>query len=340
MSSTVGIREVAILAGVSTATVSRSLNAPDSVRKALRDRVVAAVQASGYVPNAGARALSTNRSLTIGAVIPTVDNAMFAAGLEEAEQTLAGQGFHLLIATTRYDPVAELEVVRTMLARGVDGFLFMGDNHLPESMALLRAQRRPWINLGVWRPDWNMKQHAPSVGFDNIDASRQIARFLLDLGHTRIAMLAGVSRDNDRAAGRIEGMRQALMEAGLSLRVSEHPYSVEEGRMGLRALLAAGDDRPTAVACGNDVLAFGALAEAKAQRIEVPKTLSIVGFDDLEMARHQDPPLTTLRIDTRKMWRLGALGLLSALNGHTEPKQQRVEAALIVRGSTARATPD
>lgn len=337
MSSSIGIREVAKLAGVSTATVSRALNAPHTVRDDLRQQVLSAVKLSGYVPNAGARALSTNRSLTIGAAIPTVDNAMFAAGIEAAEQALSSHGYQLLIATTRYDPAVELDTARNMLSRGVDGFLFMGDNHRPELRTLLRAQGTPWVNLGVWRHDWRADKHARSVGFDNVAAGAQIARFLLNLGHRRIAMLAGISRDNDRAAGRIEGMRRELAAAHLPLVVSEHPYSVEEGRNGLRALVVSQPvaERPTAVACGNDVLAFGALAEARAQRIAVPRALSIVGFDDLELARHQDPPLTTMHIDTRQMWRLGAQALLDALQSESPPGQQSIEAALIVRGSTA-----
>jgi LacI family transcriptional regulator len=151
-------------------------------------------------------------------------------------------------------------------------------------------------------------------------------------------MLAGNASGNDRAADRIDGVRQALRAARLSLphkALIEAPYTLQAARQGTRTLLAA-DPAPTALVCGNDVLAWGALLECQALGVDVPRTLSVVGFDDLEISRHWQPALTTMHVPTEHMWTLAADYLLDRLNQRVgEALQQEVEVELLVRGSTA-----
>lgn len=326
------VQDVALAAGVSTATVSRSLNRPQDVRPALRERVMAAVEKLGYVAHAGARALSLRRSQTVGVVVPTVDNAIFAAGLQAFQARMAQEGFLTLLAVSDYSPAQEQAQAQALLARGVDALAFTGLSQQPELMTLLAQRGLPWVHTG----SYPAPAGSACVGFRNREAMAHAARYLLDLGHRRIAMLAGVTRDNDRAAERMEGVRAALTAAGIrwpARLCAESAYDVAAAREATRALLA---EQPTALLCGNDVLAWGALLECQAQGVQVPAQLSIVGFDDLPLSSHWQPALTTVHVPTVPMWTRAADYLLARLDGSlSELRQSEVAVELIVRSSTA-----
>jgi len=326
------IEDVARHAGVSTATVSRVLNQTDAVREALRARVETSVAALGYVPHAGARTMKLRRSGTLGAIFPTIDNAIFAKAIDALQRRLAEAGHQLLIATSDYDPRAEERQALTMLARGVDGLLLCGCGQDDSLLERLRARGVPAVHV----MSWPVPPDRIGVGFDNTHAMGQVVKYLVDLGHRRIALLAGVTRDNDRATARARGVREALAAAGLDLpasRLVERRYGIAPARDGLRQLMAA-KSRPTAIVCGNDVLAFGALLEAQRLGIAVPRQLSIVGFDDLELASHIQPSLTTVRVPADEMWRCAADRVLAALNGEEFPRETEIDVALVVRESS------
>jgi LacI family transcriptional regulator len=329
------IEDVADAAGVSTATVSRVLNRPDSVREALRSRVLEAITRLGYVPHAGARALKLQRSGTVGAVFPTVDNAIFAKAIDAFQQRLADAGLQLLIATSGYDVDTETRQAMNLVSRGADALALCGVGQSPQLLQFLHQRELPVVHAMTYPPPPGMV----CVGFDNARAIGQAVRYLLDLGHRRIAMLAGITRDNDRAAARVAGVRQALERAGLPLpagHLVERKYGLADAREGFRVLMAA-QPAPTAILCGNDVLAFGALLEARTMGIDVPGSVSIVGFDDLEMARHIQPALTTLHVPTQRMWHAVADRLIAALELLPVPAATEVEVELVVRGSTGPA---
>ena len=215
-SRTPTVEDVARAAGVSTATVSRALNKPDSVRPALRSQVLAAVDRLGYVAHAGARALSLRRSGTVGVIVPTIDNAIFAHGLQAFQQRMAQAGQVVLLAFSDYDAAQEEAQALALLARGVDALALTGVSQRATLMARLAQRGLPWVHTGSFpAPDG-----AACVGFRNRDAIGRAVQYLVDLGHRRVAMLAGLSTDNDRAAERIEGVRQTLAAAGLPLRAA------------------------------------------------------------------------------------------------------------------------
>jgi LacI family transcriptional regulator len=326
------IEDVAAAAGVSTATVSRALNKPESVREALRSRVSTAIAQLGYVPHAGARALKLQRSGTVGAVFPTVDNAIFAKAIDALQRRLADAGLQLLIATSGYDPQTESRQAINLVTRGVDALALCGVAQSPQLLQFLRQRELPVVHAMTYPAPPGMV----CVGFDNARAIGQAVRYLLDLGHRRMAMLAGVQRDNDRAAARVAGVRRALKKAGLALapqHLVERPYGLAEAREGFRALMSS-RPAPTAVLCGNDVLAFGALLEAQAMGLAVPGAVSVVGFDDLEMARHIHPALTTLHVPTQQLWHSVADRLVAALEQRPLAAAAEVEVELVVREST------
>lgn len=329
------IGDVARRAKVSTATVSRVVNAPDSVRSALRVRVQAAIAQLGYVPHAGARTLKSRRTGTVGAIFPTVDNAIFAKAIDALQHRLAEAGHQLLIATSDYDPTTEESQALNLLTCGADALLLCGTGQRPSLLSRLKARALPVLHVMSWPPPPGLA----CLGFDNERAMHQVVRYLLDLGHRRIAMLAGITRDNDRAAARLRGVRQALAAAGLALppeRVVERRYSLAAAREGLQRLMAVSPP-PTAVVCGNDVLAFGALFEAERLGLAVPRELSVTGFDDLELASHFQPALTTVHVPADVMWRGAADHVLALLRGEAPPPVSEIEVSLVVRTSTGPA---
>jgi LacI family transcriptional regulator len=327
------LSDVAVLAGVSTATVSRCLNAPNTVRPAMRDKVGRAIDELGYVPHGAARALASQRTHTIGAVIPTIDNAIFSKGLQALQRRLGESGYTLLLATSEYDIDREREQVETLVSRGVDGMLLVGQLHAPQVHELLLDKTIPYVHTWVF----DEASDHPCVGFDNREAARRMATYLLEIGHRDIGMITPIARCNDRAAARILGVRDALADYDLTLpaaRLLECPYSVAHARRSFRALMS-GQSRPSAVICSNDILALSALIECRALGVAVPRDVSITGFADLEFAEHFEPGLTTMHIPGEEMGRCAAEYLLARLSGEPVPANMEFNASLIVRGTTA-----
>jgi LacI family transcriptional regulator len=332
-SSKQGIRAVAARAGVSTASVSRALNSPDSVSAELRRRIDEAVQSVGYIPHASARALSSRRTRTLGAIIPTIDNTMFARGIASLQKYLSSVGYMLLLTTSGYDLDAELEQARNLISRGVDGLVLRGDCHHDTLRKLLADNAVPFVNVGVYRPD----RPYPCVGTDNEAAAHRAAMHVVELGHRKIGVVSALQRNNDRASARVEGFRRALSENGIGLPPQWHievPYTLDDAREAARYLLNLAD-RPTAVVCGNDVIAYGVLLEAERSGFAVPRDLSVVGFDDLDWSRHLRPSLTTIQVPTGDTWQRAGEYLVRHLAGEQTIMHHEVDYSLIVRESTA-----
>ncbi|MEM8658374.1 MAG: LacI family DNA-binding transcriptional regulator, partial [Pseudomonadota bacterium] len=247
--------DVAALAGVSTATVSRTLNFPQKVREETRLQVTKAVRELGYSPHFGARYLASNRTNTVGAVIPTMENSIFAYALQSVQEALTQNGITLLVATSQYNHAQEEEQIQSLIARGVDGMVLIGQRRSDAIYEALRLRKLPYVLM------WSHLENSPhpSVGFDNFSAARAVAARVLALGHRRIGMIAGHTQGNDRAAERVAGVRAELATAGLPLEAPyyiETDYSFEASARVAREMLAR-DPRPTALICGNDVIAAG-----------------------------------------------------------------------------------
>lgn len=333
MSQRFTIEDVARVAGVSTATVSRVLSKPEVVRASTREQVMAAVRELDYQPDASARALASGRTHTVGCVIPTLDHAIFARSTQTLQTTLAGAGYQLLVASHDYDPAIELQVVRVLQQRGVDAMVLVGSDHAPGLWKSLRTWGKPTLLT------WSCDPRLPSIGFDNEAAGRMATEHLLSLGHRRIGVISGLTSHNDRARSRIEGVRQALKQAGLKLAPSlltEQPFNPNGGRVGLHALMQARQP-PTAIFCGNDLLAIGALLEAQRMGLKVPRQLSICGVDNHELSEAINPGLTTISLPTQDLGRITADSVLAALAGKAIAAQSLLPFELVVRGSTGAA---
>ncbi len=325
------LEDVAARSGVSTATVSRALNFPDRVADVTRLRVIDAVHDLGYSPNFGARAMASRRTQTIGAIIPTMENAIFARGLQAFQTELRLHGFTLLVASSSYRPEEEEEQIRTLVARGADGLLLIGHDRDDRINRFL--DRRGIPTLVCWAFDRSIAR--PSVGFDNRAAMRSLAREVIRVGHRRLGVISGALRGNDRAMNRVLGIRDALAEAGLRadmLPVIETPYGIDNGGAAFGTLMGRVDP-PTAILCGNDVLAVGALRRARQMGLSVPRDVSVTGFDDIELARISDPELTTVHVPHRQMGTEAARALVRMVQGEGLGASVELPVDLRLRGS-------
>jgi LacI family transcriptional regulator len=331
-----GIRAVAARAGVSTASVSRAINNPESVSSELRSRIAQAIEAVGYIPHAPAQLLSSRRSRTLGAIVPTIDNTMFARGIAALQKYLSSVGYMLFLTTSGYDLDVELQQARNLISRGVDGLVLRGDCHHDALRKLLADNAVPFVNVGIYQPD----RPYPCVGTNNEVAAYRAAAHLIELGHRRIGIVSALQRNNDRASARVTGFRRALAEADIEMPAQWHvevPYTLDDAREAARYLMSLGE-RPTAVVCGNDVIAYGVLLEAERSGFSVPRDLSVVGFDDLDWSRHLRPSLTTIHVPTDETWQRAGEYLVRRLAGEQAIMHREVDHSLVVRESTAPPT--
>ncbi len=331
MRNRVRIEDVAQAVGLSTATVSRALSRPDRVRAETRERVQEAVVRLGYVPDAAGRALASGRTRTVGCVIPTLDYAIFARSTHALQIALAEAGYQLLVASHNYDPAQEMALVESLQERGVDALVLVGAERSKAAWKALQAWDHPVLLT------WTCDERLPSVGFDNHGIGALAARHLLEIGHRRIAMISGHTAHNDRARARVAGVRDTLAAHGCLLpaeAVTEQALTIHGGRLGLKALLAT-PVRPTALVCGNDLLAVGALLEAQQRGLRVPQDLSICGVDNHELSAEIDPGLTTVSLPTHDLGRIAATQLLAVLAGEPIAQQSLLPFELLVRATTS-----
>lgn len=324
--------DVAQEAGVSTASVSRVLNAPDKVSRQLRSRVEAAVEKLAYVRHGPARALAARKFHTIGAIVPTLGVATFAAGIEALQAQLESQGYSLLIATSHNNPDLEVRQIHTLMERGIDGLMLVGHTRAAEIYRRLKEARVPYVCAYT-------VDHTPGmcVGHDNADGTRRVVDYLAQLGHRNFGVLTTPTQNNDRIAARLDGARQRLKDLGLPApEVVETTFAIAEARGGLKTIMQR-RPKTTAIVCTTDLHAVGAMAEARALKLPVPSRLSITGFDDLDIVAEIEPPLTTVRVPSRMIGRRVAEMLIASISKRPVTEVVELTAMLVVRGSTAPA---
>jgi LacI family transcriptional regulator len=241
----------------------------------------------------------------------------------------------LILSTSMYDIAFEFEQVKLLIERGAEALVLVGAHHDPRTIALLDQRHIPYVLTYTFAAD----RPGTAIGFDNEKAGRTGARFLLDLGHRRFAMIAGITHDNDRAAGRVAGFLDELERHGIardSVAVVEGVYNVSAGAAAMKALLA-GAVRPTAIFCGSDILAAGAVKHCTEVGVKVPDEVSILGFDNLEISELTSPELSTLEVPAREMGRLAADHVMLSAMQRRHSHQRELAIGLIVRGSTGTA---
>jgi DNA-binding LacI/PurR family transcriptional regulator len=314
------------------------LNNSAPVGEEVRTRVLTSVTALGYVaPSPRQTDSALQRAVVL--LIPDILNPYFAEIARGVQDEGALSGIMAVLLDTTEDPQLEEQSLRTLAGHPIGGIIACGSRTPVEQLIAVRSRYKvPMVvvNRNIRHPE------IPSVMVDSKDATYRATRHLLDLGHARIAFIAGPST-SEAAQSRRRGIEAALTEAGLSLppewSISSLP-NVNGGFLAMSSLLAPPvGDRPTAVIVYNDVMALGALHAARAHRQRVPEDISIIGFDDIAMAGHANPPLTTISQPKYRMGRLAMQLLHRMIQGQPLPGEgyTLMESPLIVRGSTGPA---
>ncbi len=320
-------------AGVSTATVSRALNKPDTVRESLRLRVENSVAELGYVTSSVGKALRKQRTRIIGTLLPKLDDPLFSIFASGVQSALVEAGYVGFIQPVGFDNRKLTAHARTMIENGAEGIIVFGRIDDPELFHLQQAQHFPLVSAYSYTED----SRVPCIGIDNYRATRQLIDLLLQLGHRRIAMLAGPTDGNDRQQTRIAALTDAMREHDLPLIIENVDLSSQmaDAAASLRRLLG-GENKVSAILCSRDVLAFRAMAECNRMGIRVPEDLSLTGFDDLDYAELLFPPLTTLAVPAVEIGRHAARQVIAHLDENRPISSYRFDTAVMLRQSVGR----
>ncbi len=324
------IRDVAKETGLSIATISRVMNGAKNVTPETRKRVLEASQKLDYLPNPAARALSTSKSKTIAAIIPSIEHSVFAKFIAAIEEALATRGYSLVLAVSHSDEAIELTAARKLLGMGAEAFILSGAAHSQELFDLLDRRGLPYAFTSIWDP----ASTVTTIGYDNHTLARDAVCYLSDMGHKTIAALHGPLKDSDRTQARRNGA-QAADASGLSLDFYETSLDVVGGKQAMEQALQSGQAY-TAALCFSDVLALGAyfgLAEAGKS---IPDDVSVMGFDNLDWSGAVVPPLTTINLPARKMGADVANQVMNYLENATPMEPAELKGHIIERHSVSR----
>ncbi|TWC10586.1 LacI family transcriptional regulator [Pseudomonas sp. SJZ085] len=330
------IREVARLAGVSVATVSRTLKSPERVLPETRDKVNAAVEQAGYRPNLMAVQFRSRRTGNLVILVPAIANTFFARVISGAQQSAQAAGYRLLLCDTRGQAEVEREFAALVYAHQADGVIQLRASN-PFASLPPGAEALPLVNACevVKGADY------PTISLDNRAAAQAMTEYLIGLGHRRIGIIKG-PRSSPLTLDRVAGYEDALRQAGLTIDpglICHGDFTLNAGYDGAGAMLALAE-RPSALFCENDEMAIGALKRIKESGLRVPVDISLVGFDDIPFAAYCDPPLTTISQPAETFGRKAVEMLIALIEKKPIPQQHvLLPFELTVRGSSVAPGP-
>lgn len=325
------MKDVAKKAGVSTATVSRTLTSPDKVSSSARSKVMQAMNELGYSSPVNPRYQKNNDSGTLLILVPDICDPFFHEIIRGIEVTAAAEGYLVLTADCAHQNLQEVSFPDKILSRQTDGLLLLGSQVPVLSELSCREQLPPLVMANEFSADLAF----PTVHIDNLTAAFNATHYLQSLGHTRIACISG-PEELPLCQYRVEGYIQAMRRMGMPVRdeyLVRGDFTHESGAECAAQLLAL-PEPPTAIFCHNDIMAIGVLWAARKQGLTLPQDLSVVGFDDLPAAQYCSPTLTTIAQPRYEIGRQSFLLLLEQLQGHTVAKGSRLlDSDLIIRES-------
>ncbi len=336
-----GIIDVAKLAGVSPATVSRFYNAPDIVKGSTRKRIEKAAASLGYIRDRMAGTMHHGFSGTFGLIVPTIDNAIFAELIEAFSARLQEKDRTMLIAAHGYDLSMETAIVRSLLERRIDGIALLGLDH--EAVPLNMLSQRDVPVISVW--NYHKDSKIPCVGMDNFEAGKLVTQHLIDLGHKEIGFVFPETKSNDRARDRLKGALAAAENNKIKIAdnsIFSCDYNIGAAKNLAKSVLSkvrtSNNVTPTAFVCCNDVIAHGFIYACQSLKIDVPNDISIVGIGDFGGSEYLEPGLTTVRLPAKRIGYKAADTLLAMSETGMPPKSftQSIDLQFIKRGSTAK----
>ena len=328
------IKDIARLARVSHPTVSRALQNSPLVNPATAAKIRKIAEAAGYRPSAVARGLVTRRTRTVGLVVTTVADPFASEVACGIEQAANDHGYAVFLANSNANAEHERKVVQALAERRVDGIIVTSSRVGSDYLPLLAELNVPIVLVNDQYPG----EFVHSVMIANEEGSRAATEHLIEMGHRRIAYV-GDRSGYQTETERLEGYKRALagarieFDAELAVHGDGRPEAAVDAVNGLLILA----DPPTAICCYNDMTALGAMRAIRARGLRVPDDVSVTGFDDLFFAEYLEPLLTTVRQPMRRMGEMAMENLLKLMSGEESVAQVKVEAELIVRGSTGKA---
>ena len=330
-----GIVEVAKRASVSPATVSRFYNSPAVVKLLTRQRIEKAAAELGYIRDRMAGSMHKRSSGTFGLVVPTINNAIFSELIETFANQLQQHDRTMLIASHNYDLEQEIAIIRSLLERRIDGIAIVGQDHRKVALDMLATRDVPVVAL--WGYQENTQLHF--IGSDNADAARKVTEHLLSMNHRDIAFVFPETQNNDRARDRKLGALNAMQQAGIAVnpdRILTCSYNISESKA-LASTMLQSKNPPTAVVCGNDIIAHGVIYAGLALGLSLPQQLSVVGIGDFTGSAEIYPSLTTVRLPAKRMGVMAADALMQMADSSApmESIGMVLETQLIVRESTS-----
>jgi len=331
----VSIRDVASRAGVSIATVSRTVNRIPTVDPDLARKVWRAVEEVGYLPNIQARTLVSGSSRMLGLIVSDITNPFFPELVQEFENLAVAQGYEVLIGSTNYEPARTESLIRRMLQRNVDGVAVMTFGIEEDLVQKLVEREFPLVFVDAGPDLPNIRVLKVNYG----EGIRQAVQHLAALGHRGIAFISGPLRLRSAVARR-NAFLKSMAELGLTV-PAEHIVEGDhtmEGGMGAMEKLVGLNELPTAVLCSNDMTAIGVLHTLFRTTLDVPQEISVVGFDDIHLAQFMLPPLTTVQMSCKDLAKSAVEALRAGIE-RDHPKAAKMEwhipTKLVVRQSTA-----
>ncbi|WP_162302590.1 LacI family DNA-binding transcriptional regulator [Salinicola lusitanus] len=323
------IDDVAKAAGVSFITAWRALNTPEVVRDATIERVKKAAEEIGYVANAMARSLVSNRSGVIGVIVPTLEDSVYSDTVQGISDELVASGLDLLVGLSNYDPIREEELVRAFLGRQIDGLIIPGPITNPKTRDLLTRNHIPVVET------WDLPSDPLDmvVGFSNRAMAKAATEFLIAKGRRHILFLSPLDRPRaeQRRAGVIETLAaHQLPHADAAVHIGT---TMDDGRHIMPTLMAR-DPRPDALFFNGDSMALGALTWCLEHQVGIPDQLAIIGLHDTPIARHIRPSLTSIRVPRYELGKRSAVALMARFDDPDFTTCQSIEFEIIERGTT------
>lgn len=329
------IQDVALAASVSTATVSRALSNPGLVSEATRKVVLEAVRTTGYRVNQAARNLRMKRAGAVLILVPNLGKPFYSEILQGISDGFAGSDYAVLIADTESRPLPDAELAGNFTDGRIDGVVSLDGGLSPAALDACCVQGVD--GRIVFACEWVDGYAFPSIQSDNAEGARLAIRHLHDLGHRKIAHITG-PRGNVLTSVRRRGMMEERARLGLPARedwIIRGDFSLQSGRDAAAQIIAM-EERPSAVFCAADTVAFGLMSGLQAGGLRVPEDISVVGFDDIDMSEYYVPALTTIRQDRVRLGQTAAARLLDRLSGATiAPTEELLPVELVIRASTA-----
>lgn len=328
---TLKIKDVAEQAGVSVATVSRVLNNSDSVKPDTFQKVMMVIEEMGYKPNAIARSLKVKNTKTIGIMIPDISSHFYPEVVRGIEDIANMYEYNVVLCNTDLKREKELKYLDVLTEKQSDGIIYMSNIITGQLAYSFQNLKIPVVLISAEYGE------LPTVLIDNIAASKDMVKYLIEKGHKRIGMIAGQQNDYVAGISRVTGYYKALEEAGISVDeglIAYGNYRFKSGYEGGKKLLTQ-ENRPTAIFTASDEMALGVIRAATELKLSIPTDLAVAGFDNIDMAEKICPSLTTI---AQPMYEMGAVGmrLLTKILNNEELEENKIilNYRLIEREST------